>query len=70
MSEALLVVEFVNAALVAGANLSVFLAKLSGQIQLLHAKGETLQRADLGKLFDEGDALEAAVLERAKAALG
>jgi hypothetical protein len=56
MSEALLVVSSINAALT-GCLLSVFLAKLSGQIQLLHAKGETLQGRDLAGCSRMGDAL-------------
>lgn len=69
MSEALIVVQLLNAVLVAGGNMTIALQRMSTLLRQKHDAGETLQMADLNKLFDEGDALEAAVLAKAQAAL-
>jgi hypothetical protein len=69
MNEALVAVQLVNAALVAGVNLSDFLQRISALIEQKHAAGGTLQLADLDGLFKAGDELEAQMLARAQAAL-
>lgn len=69
MDEALLAVQWVNAALVAGVNLSSFLQRLSSLIQQRRAEGGTLTDADLGLLFEAGDKLEAEMRTKAQAAL-
>lgn len=69
MNEALLAVQMVNAALVAGVNLTTFLQRLSTVLQQRHSAGETLQMADLNTLFDQGDKIEAEQLARAQAAM-
>lgn len=69
MNEALVAVQWVNAALVAGVNLSSFLQRLSSLIQQRRAEGGTLNDADLSLLFDAGDKLEVEMRTKVQAAL-
>lgn len=60
MGEALMLVQFLNAAITAGVNLVPLLEKVSTLIQQRHTEGRSFDAADLKTLFDEGDTLEQA----------
>lgn len=69
MGEALLVVQFLNAALVAGMNLAPMLEKVSGLIRERRFQGGSLTAADLEALLNEGDELERQVRAQFQASL-
>ena len=60
MAEALMLVQFIQAAVTAGLNLMPLLEKVSTLIQKRRAEGGSITQADLEALFDEGDVLAAA----------
>lgn len=60
MSEALLLIQFLNAAVNAGMNMAEVIGRVSGLITERHAAGQTFTQADLMALLDAGDAVEAA----------
>jgi len=60
MGEALLLVQFLQAAITTGLNLMPLLERVSSLIQQRRAEGGGLTMDDLASLLNEGDALEAA----------
>lgn len=69
MGEALLVVQFLNAAIAAGLNLSQMLEKVSSLIRERRFQGGTLTAEDLAGLLAEGDELERAARAQFQASL-
>lgn len=70
MNEALLVVQFLNAALLAGLNAAEAIDRVSAMVRARHADGATLSAEDLKTLFDAGDVIEADALAQFEATLG
>ena len=60
MSEALLLIQFLNAAVAAGLNMAEVIGRVSTLIGERHAAGATFSQTDLMALLDSGDAVEAA----------
>ena len=60
MGEALLLVQFLQAAITTGLNLMPLLERVSSLIQQRRGEGGGLTMDDLASLLNEGDALEAA----------
>jgi len=60
MEQALLIVQFINAALAAGALTLPLMQKVSALIVQRNSEGGTLTEKDLFALFDAGDAKAAA----------
>lgn len=69
MAEAILVVNFLSAAIAAGLNATVALERVSSLLKLRHASGGTISQDDLIDLFQAGDALEAEVMTKIRASL-
>lgn len=68
MSEALLIVQCLQGLAAAGLSLATYLPPISDLLRVRHAAGESITQEDLEQLFDEGDALQAAVLTKLRAA--
>ena len=60
MTEALVLIQWLSAALAAGMNMAEVLGRVSALINERAAAGKTFSHQDLLDLFDAGDAVEAA----------
>jgi hypothetical protein len=69
LETAILAVQFLNAIAVAGGNMMAATQQVSLLLQKKHAAGQTLERDELLALMDQGDILEQAAIERARASL-
>ena len=69
MQNALLLVQFLQAAVTAGVEMLPLLEKVSNLIQAHRTAGTEFTKDELTKLFDEGDAYEAGARELFEKAL-
>jgi hypothetical protein len=69
MTEALMIVQLLTAAVNAGLNMMPLLQKVSDLIKKRQAAGETITADDLRAMFDDGDALEKAARNQFEATL-
>lgn len=63
MTEALLILKFIEMAMAVGVNLADYLTRVSDLVRERHAAGKTVSQDDLDALMDDGDLLEAKIKE-------